>query len=258
MDKMNSAYDEIENNLDHNSPIPLHYQLKEIIRSNILAGKLVGQDGKVPTETELSNRFKVSRITVRTAMEALVNEGLLWRKRGSGTYLNTNRVENWVGKLMGFSETISAAGFSPNGKVLDKGMTQKLPKAICEQLQTTKAWRFKRLRFANTQPIAIEESFFIPEIGSVLEMQGDLDNMITYRFIEQDLKIGLHEAKQLITAVNASKEEALMLNIFERDALLYIERLTKSQDGKPIEFLKAKYRPDYFQYVIQLHRQIRT
>jgi GntR family transcriptional regulator len=248
------TFADFKNMLDHDSPIPLHYQLTEIIRKKALDGDLVDEDGKLPTEMELAEQFDVSRITIRTALKTLMNEGLLSRKRGRGTFLKTNSVENWVGRLMGFSETIKAAGFTPGAKVIHSGLIQILPKNIKEALMTEEAWELKRLRFADGEPIAIEHSFFPKKIGFEIEKHGDLDHLLTYRFIEQNLKIKLHKAKQLISAVNAEEEEMEVLNIQNGEALLYIERLTSSSDEKPIEFLKSVYRPDYFHYLVQLNR----
>ncbi|GMA65048.1 GntR family transcriptional regulator [Alicyclobacillus fastidiosus] len=244
--------------LNHNSPIPLHYQLTEILRRNILNGDLIDNDGKVPTEAELGKKFQVSRITVRTAIDALVSEGLLWRKRGSGTFLKTNKVENWVGQLMGFSETIQEAGYEARGRVLSTRTVNT--KDIQDQLPETvdgveRLWELKRLRYADEKPIAIEQSFFSEDIGRVIQRQDDLDNVLTYRFIESEMQIPLSEATQMITAINANSEDADMLAVEKRAALLYIERVTKSKDGRFIEFLRAKYRPDYFNYVIQLTRR---
>lgn len=241
--------------LDHQSPIPLHHQLTQVLRKNILNGDLVDGDGRVPTELELSKQFAVSRITVRTAIETLVDEGLLWRKRGSGTFVKTNWVEHWVGQLMGFSETLKDAGFEPTGKVLHRGLapTTKFPD-LPDAVDTEQLWEFQRIRYADGQPIALEESLFAKEIGLAMEQEVDLDNIYTYLFIENVLRIPLSEATQLITAVNATPEDAEMLHVHEQDALLYIERLTKSHDGQFVELLRARYRPDYFTYTIHLTR----
>ncbi|MCL6593892.1 MAG: GntR family transcriptional regulator [Alicyclobacillus sp.] len=241
--------------LDYTSPIPLHHQLSEMIRRGILDGTLTNQAGRIPTEQQLARRFGVSRITVRTALHHLENQGLIWRRRGVGTFVRTNYVENWVGRLLGFSETIRAAGFEPKGKVLRSGKARWLPYTVAKNLGVTSAWVFKRLRFADNEPIAIEESYFTQEIGDALEQQTDLANLLTYQFIERELQIRLSEARQVINAVNAQKTEARLLGLPEGAALLSIERVTKSSDGRPIEFLRAKYRPDYFHYVIDLHRQ---
>ena len=77
------------------------------------------------TEAELGRHFGVSRITIRNAISPLVNEGMFARTRGRGTFLRSNQPENWVGKLMGFSETIRDAGYHAGAKVLQQGMTNR-------------------------------------------------------------------------------------------------------------------------------------
>ncbi len=252
IDKLNAEHQ--KQLLDHNSPIPLHYQLTEILRKEFFEESDIDPSEKIPAEVDIAKRFNVSRVTVRTALKTLVDEGLLSRERGRGTFIKTNKAEKWTGQLMGFSETIQSAGFTPRGHVLHKGMNESPPKDVQQLLNSNIVWEMKRLRFADDQPIGIEHSLIIPEIGSQLEHAQNLDNIINYQYIEQELNLTLKDANQLVTAVNATSEEAQMLEISERDALLYIERLTKSIDGRPIILLRAKYRPDYFHYTIDLKR----
>lgn len=240
--------------LEHDSPIPLHYQLTEVLRSSILNGTLVDDDEKMPSESQLSEHFNVSRITVRNAVKTLVDEGLVWRGRGKGTFIKNNKSENWVGKLMGFSEILVSAGFKPGGKVLYKGFVEKAPKKVFQQLKTRKLWELKRLRYADDHPIAIEHSYFLESIGEQLEQTNDLDHLLIYNFLENNLKTKINNAKQLISAINADKEDAKLLEIKEGNALLSIERVTSSYDGKNIEFLNAVYRPDFYHYYVDLNR----
>ncbi|WP_251548915.1 GntR family transcriptional regulator [Neobacillus muris] len=241
--------------LNHNSPIPLHHQLTEFIRKELLIGHLVDPSGKLPTEHELSEQFQVSRITVRSALKTLMDEGLLDRKRGSGTFLKTNQSENWIGELKGFSETIEAMGNKPGARVIKSGETLNPSKKIIEHLRVNEIWELRRLRFADGEPIAIEHSYFPKEIGQEIGKQNGLNDILTYQYLEQELHIKLHEGKQMISAVNATRDEAEMLNISEGEALLYMERLTISIEGSPIEFLQSVYRPDYFQYEVKLNRR---
>jgi GntR family transcriptional regulator len=88
---------------------PLHSQIREAIRSQVRDGKLIDGTGRLMTEAELCRHFGVSRITIRNAIAPLVNEGMFDRSRGRGTFLRSNQPENWVGRLMGFSETIRGA-----------------------------------------------------------------------------------------------------------------------------------------------------
>src|SRR5690625_3764256 len=102
-----------ETPLDYSSPLPLHFQIRAIIKSELTQGLMADKDGKIPTEKKLSERFKVSRITIRAALENLENEGVVNRVRGRGTFINANRLEKWTGQLLGFAETIESAGFKP-------------------------------------------------------------------------------------------------------------------------------------------------
>ncbi|MBN6206715.1 GntR family transcriptional regulator [Ralstonia pickettii] len=240
--------------LNHTSPIPLHYQLTEFIRKQLLDERLIDSKGKLPTEIELAEQFRVSRVTVRSALTTLLNEGLIVRKRGSGTFLKTNQHEKWIGQLMGFSETIDASGVKPGAKVLYKGKSIDTTKKVKEQLMEDKVWELKRLRYADGEPIAIEHSYFPIEIGNKINEKKEINEILTYQFIEKELKITLQEAKQFVSAVNASKEEAEILNVTEGDALIHIERLTFSIEGKPVEFLESVYRPDLFRYEVNLSR----
>jgi len=254
MNKNLSAFQ--KRTVDFNSGIPLHLQIREIIRHEALHEDLGDRSGKMPSEHDLIKRFGVSRVTVRNALQSLVDEGLLVRERGRGTFLKTNQAENWVGQLMGFTETIREAGFTPGAAIISQGVTDKLPVEVKTSLNLKEAWELKRLRLADETPIAIEHAYFPPAIGLELA-KHDLLTVAVYKLLEEEMQIPLHEAKQMISAVKASPEEAEKLEIEADDALLYIERVTYSHDKTPVEFLKAIYRPDYFQYMVQLSRRSR-
>lgn len=247
----------IINSIDLNSGIPLKLQLRDIIYKKILNKELVDENGKLTTEFELMNRFNVSRVTVRSALQMLVDEGFITRERGRGTFLRTNHPENWVGRLMGFTETLKESGMDPGADILMKNSVEELEKKIETELETDEVWQLKRLRTSGDIPIAIEHAFF-PEIYKKYLENEDLTSLPIYKHLEEKVGIYLQGAKQLISAINASKEEAELLELKEGDALLYLKRVTYTDTNKPVELLKAVYRPDYFQYSIDLSRGNRT
>jgi len=136
------------------SSVPLHIQVRETIRRQVKDGVLIDKTGRLMTEAELGRHFGVSRITIRNAIKPLVDEGIFERERGRGTFLRTNQPENWVGRLMGFSETIKDAGYRPGAKVLLQGMTNKHDAEVRNQLQERAVWQLKRVRLADDIPIA--------------------------------------------------------------------------------------------------------
>lgn len=243
----------IHSEIDFASSIPLHHQLKEKLKSKIINGELLDRNLKIPSEVDLINNYGVSRITVRKAIQTLVDEGILYRQRGKGTFLTKNTMESWTGKLMGFSETMRDKGLEVNSKVLDFGKTSILPIKVKNELKTDKGWKLERLRSANGIPIAIELSIFPVEIGKELEKQ-DLNNLLTYNFIEGNLGIFLSHGNQEISTVKASTEQANLLDMEEADPLLFMRRTSYSFQNKPIEYLESVYNPNYFSYNIDLIR----
>ena len=166
------------------SSLPLHIQVRETIRRQVKDGELIDKTGRLMTEAELGRHFGVSRITIRNAITPLVDEGMFARARGRGTFLRSNQPENWVGRLMGFSETIRDAGYQPGAKVLQQGMTNRHDAGVREQLQERAVWQLKRVRLADDIPIAIEHAFYPPDIGLELEKR-DLTSIIMYSVFEE-------------------------------------------------------------------------
>lgn len=234
--------------------MPLHIQVRETIRRQVKDGELIDKSGRLMTEAELGRLFGVSRITIRNAITPLVDEGMFARARGRGTFLKSNQPEHWVGRLMGFSETIRDAGYQAGAKVLQQGMTNRHDAEVREQLQERAVWQLKRLRLADDIPIAIEHAFYPPDIGLELEKR-DLTSIIMYSVLEEELGITIKEATQTIGASLADATSAKLLGIKAGGPLLSIERVTFSNDGRPLELLRAVYLPNYFRLSISLTRR---
>lgn len=236
------------------SAMPLHIQIREAIRRQVKKGELIDADGRLMTEAELGRHFGVSRITIRNAIAPLVLEGMFARSRGRGTFLRSNQPENWVGRLMGFSETIRDAGYEAGAKVLQQGMTNRHDAGVRERLQERAVWQLKRIRFADQTPIAIEHAFYPPDIGLELEKR-DLISIIMYSVLEEELGHEIAEAKQTIGASLTDATSAKLLGVNIGDPLLSIERLTLGKDGRALELLRAVYLPEYFRLSISLMRR---
>src|SRR3954451_4363825 len=210
---------------------PLHVQIREAIRSQVRDGKLIDATGRLMTEAELGRHFSVSRITIRNAIAPLVNEGMFDRTRGRGTFLRSNQPENWVGRLMGFSETIRDAGYQAGAKVLQQGMTNRHDADVRGQLQERAVWQLKRLRLADNTPIAIEHAFYPPDIGLELE-KHDLTSILMYSVFEDELGHAIKEAKQTIGASLADATSARLLGVKAGSPLLAIQRLTLDTESR--------------------------
>jgi GntR family transcriptional regulator len=233
---------------------PLHIQVRETIRRQVKAGKLIDGSGRLMTEAELGKHFGVSRITIRNAIKPLVDEGMFERERGRGTFLRSNQPENWVGRLMGFSETIKDAGYQPGARILLQGMTNRHDAEVRRQLHERAVWQLKRVRLADDTPIAIEHAFYPPDIGLELEKR-DLTSIVMYRVFETEIGFDIKEATQTISASLADATVARLLGVKAGSPLLSIERLTVNMDGRPLELLRSVYLPNYFRLSINLTRR---
>jgi GntR family transcriptional regulator len=233
---------------------PLHIKVRETIRRQVRNGELIDKTGRLMTEAELGRHFGVSRITIRNAITPLVDEGMFARARGRGTFLRSNQPENWVGKLMGFSETIRDAGYQAGATVLQQGMTNRHDAGVRDQLKERAVWQLKRLRLADDIPIAIEHAFYPPDIGLELEKR-DLTSIIMYSVFEEELGHAIKEAKQTIGAALADTISAKLLGVKAGCPLLSMERLTLSKDDRPLELLRSVYLPNYFRLSINLTRR---
>ncbi|HFJ8521870.1 TPA: GntR family transcriptional regulator, partial [Enterococcus faecium] len=105
--------------LDTNAQLPLYLQLKEILKNKINTGEYP-ENTKIPAESELIESYEVSRITVRKAVEELVEEGYLLKKQGKGTFVNRHKVFRKIEYVMGFSESCKSNGFTPTSIVLER------------------------------------------------------------------------------------------------------------------------------------------
>ena len=240
--------------IDRKSHVPVYWQIKESILKEITSGKLKPGD-KILSEPQLKDKYGVSRLTARSAVTELVNEGYLVRKQGYGTYIQKPRIENSQEKFKGFKSDMEDKGFKVSSKILESGEIPA-PEFIQSSLDLeshNKVFKIKRLRFANNEPIVIHESYIPSEL---------CPNLLQYNFGEGSLysvfskyKITINNATEHLEAISADKDTASFLNIAEGDPILYIQRTSFIQDNKPFEYSCSWYRGDRYIFDVHLKRQ---
>jgi len=142
--------------LDESNSLPLYQQLQRALRQAIET-RVLGPDDALPPERDLATEFKVSRITVRKAIDGLVSEGLLVRRQGSGTFVSA-RVEKNFSKLTSFSEDMRARGRTPRSTWLKRSIGSVTPEEALALRSSpgTPVYRFHRIRFADESPMCVE------------------------------------------------------------------------------------------------------
>lgn len=144
-----------------NTKIPLYKQLKEELKNSIKKGTLIHGE-KIPTEIELSEIYKVSRITIRKAVEELVKEGLLLKKQGKGTFVQQNKIQRKIDNLLSFTESCEINGMIPSSIVTKKEILIPTEEQIEEMglKKSEKVLFIQRIRLADGFPIMCENNYF--------------------------------------------------------------------------------------------------
>ncbi|GFE81649.1 GntR family transcriptional regulator [Steroidobacter agaridevorans] len=233
--------------LDEASTLPLYQQLQRKLRL-ALENRVLGADDALPPERDLAEELNVSRITVRKAIDGLVDEGLLIRKQGSGTFV-TNRVEKNFAKLTSFSEDMRARGRKPRSVWLDRAAGTVTPgeSLTLRSSPGTPVYRFSRIRYADDAPMAIEYATVLADcLASVEAVETSL-----YEALERTGNRPVR-ALQRLRAVLLTAEQAQLLKAQEKDAGLLVERVGFLKDGRAVEFSQSFYRGDIYDFVAEL------
>lgn len=236
--------------LDADGHGPLYQRVQLLLRTAMGAGSL-SPEATIPPERELAAELGVSRITVRKAIDGLVEEGLLIRRQGAGTFV-AGRVEKQFAKLTSFSEDMAARGREVRSEWLLKAEGSVTPdEALTLGLSPgTRVYRFHRIRFADDLPMALEYST-VP--GDGLPSLDAVDVSL-YQALEA---VGNRpvRALQRLRAVLFDARQAELLGIDAGAPGLFIERRGFADDGRTIETTHSWYRGDAYDFVAELNAQ---
>jgi GntR family transcriptional regulator len=233
--------------LDESSSLPLYQQLERALREAI-ERRVFGPDDALPAERDLATELSVSRITVRKAIDRLVNEGLLVRRQGSGTFVLA-RVEKNFSKLTSFSEDMRARGRTPRSVWLQRseGTVSPEESLTLRSSPGTPVFRFHRIRIANDAPMSLE---YATVLASCLPGLEAVESSL-YEALERAGNRPVR-ALQRLRAVLLTGEQAKLLQAKEKDAGLLVERLGFLKDGSAAEFTQSYYRGDTYDFVAEL------
>ena len=235
------------------SAVPLHTQIREIIRRRVLDGTYAPHS-QMPSESQMMEAFSVSRITIRQALGDLQKEGLIFKVPGKGSFVAKPKAFQNLSRLQGFGEAMGPSGYETFSQVLS---TRQVPASdvVARRLQLSigePVHEIQRLRYLNREPISVDQSYFPLAIGERLTHE-DLATRDIFVILENDFGLHLTHADVQIEAISADEFLARQLRIAESSPLLRIERLTYADD-RPIDFEFLYYRGDAFQYRLRIDR----
>ena len=233
-----------------NESAPLYLRLKILVQDAIAQGDLKPGDS-VPSERDIAGLLDISRVTVRKAFTALVEEGVLVQRRGSGTYVRerTGRIEQPLSRLTSFSEDMKLRGLKTEALWLNRSSGLPTPEEALKLSisPSEQVCRFHRLRRSNDEPLAIELA------------------VVPHRFLDDPMVVGssLYDALgakgfrpvralQRLHATALHGQEAKWLDQPDGSPALFIERISFLPDGRIVEYTRSYYRGDSYDFVAEL------
>ncbi len=233
---------------------PRHEQISDWLQEQIDEGRY--QPGEqLPSESQLGERFEVSRITVRRALQTLEGSGRIYRRQGLGSFVAETRVRQGLVRLTDFVEDMTQAGLDASSRVLHYGNEKAGPyvAASLELQEGQTIARLDRLRLGDGEPIAFDRTW-LPLNYAQLLGDHDLTRETIYEILESEYGIPVLRGRFRIEAVNADEEVAGHLHVPPGRAVLLIERVSFTTGEKRVYFQRRYYRCDRVAYELELER----
>lgn len=230
--------------------VPVYIQIHNEIRKEIESGKwAVGE--RIPSERQLSQDFDVSRMTLRQAIQTLVDEGILQRQVGSGTYVASSKVQEKMSGTTSFTEITERQGKKPSSKTVSYHVADPSISEL-EKLKLKdgdQVLRMERIRYADQQPICFEVATIPIEIVNTLNKKDITSSL--YKALEDKAGLKLGNATQTVSAILASEKIANFLNVKRGSAILRVRQVTTLDDGRPFEYVRSQYAGDRFEFYLE-------
>lgn len=243
--------------IDPTSAIPKYHQLANILRQQIDNGDFQPHD-TIPSERLLEQHYKLSRPTIRQAVDLLSRQGYLYRVHGKGTFVSPPKLQKGMLELTSFSEDMRNRGLEPGQKIIEFGYV-KPNSEVRRQLEITddekKVLRIKRLRYGDGKPMGLQDSFLSLDSSQAVTREEIEEKGSIYVILQEKFGIYPTEADETLEVTLATSEEAELLDISEGSPLLLNERILWSQNRKAIEFVRILYRGDRYKYLVRLTRK---
>lgn len=243
--------------LDKSQPIPLYYQVKENLMEKI-NNKQFQIGDIIPSESELQAMYDVSRITIRRAIQELVQEGYLSTQQGKGTFVSKPKASQELNLISSWAETMVLLGMHPETKVI-RFSEEIAPVNIAKLLNIPigdKIYKIERTRYADGEPTCLMTNYLVPAVVPGLLENGLIGESL-YETLEKRYNIILNRAEETVEAKAAKPIEAGQLQIKRGSPLLYATRITYDITDRPVEVVISITSADKYSYKIKLSGRIK-
>ena len=239
--------------LDKAVPVPLYYQLKQIILEAIKRGDYP-VDSLIPTEKELSEMFRISRTTVRQAITEMVQEGWLYRVASKGTFVARTKIQqDFMKKLETFDEQIERTGRKPRTELLKLEIVE-MPPSVQEWFQIETNLRFvylHRRRYADEDPIVTVETW-LPYESCAFVMAHDFEKESLYRLLAENEQTRVCRVSRVLEAVGANSRDMELLGVRRGKPMLLCTTVGYNRADAPLEYSIARYLGEQNRFQVDL------
>lgn len=243
--------------LDKGSSEQLFLQIRRMVLRAIRVQELQPRQ-RMPSVNELSDKLGVSRMTVRQALQVLIQEGWLYTVPGKGTFIAERpHIEQNLQNLKGWTEEIRAQGMIPSTHTISiEAIPADRPAALHLNLPPGEpVYRIVRLRYANDFPLTLEKTHLVasrfPEIGQHLQQPY----ASLYNVMRQSYHVNPTRAVQTLEAGEADQASAELLDLKPGSPILILERITYGAGDDPLEYVYAVARPGFVRYKTELNAE---
>lgn len=225
---------------------PLHKQISDWLKQEIESGALTS-DEKLPSENELSNKFDVSRVTVRRALQTLENEQLIYRCQGLGSFVTDQRTHQSFSILNDFSEELEGSGMEASSQLItfeQVDISDQKDLLSYLGIENKKiAVKLERVRLGDGEPIAYDITWMPIFYGQLIEGY-DLEQATIFQILEGEFDIPIQKGCYRMEAAVANKELGKHLHVEPQTPLLLMNRISYTIGEKPVYYQQRYYRND--------------
>ncbi|MEU8171238.1 GntR family transcriptional regulator [Microbispora hainanensis] len=228
-------------------------RIRDVLRARILAG--VYGDRPLPAEEHLAAEFRASRNVIREVLTLLRLEGLVDRIPGAGTFAVSDKAVQSLDRLYGLAESLDTGCDRLVNQVLLAETVSATP-LVAERLALRPGEpvvALERVRLLDGEPLSLDASYLPADVGTPL-LDLDLTRHDVFGLIERELGLPLGSAAVSIEAIAADAVVADLLRVRHGSPLLFFERLTHTDTGRPVDLEFVRYRGDRFSLSGWLHR----
>lgn len=222
-----------------------YQEIAEVLRARVGAGEYVA-GSLLPSESKLSAEFEASRVTVRRSLELLREQGLIDARQGFGWFVAASPVRQTLARLGTIEAQMEAEGVQPQRRVLEFAFVPATPHLV-GLLGTTQVLRVKRLNLADGHPFAVVTVWCPADLGQHLSRR-DVERSPFYEL----LGVRFRGATQTIGADAASAEDAELLEVPMGSPVLRCERVTNSEEGRPVLVSEHVFPAHRTEFVVEL------